>query len=326
MRQISLLVFLGSILFFTQEAAFSQDLSANIMRRVDAANEYLNKAEEQIRTGKAEHAPAQLKGANDEYDNIFNYYKGSFDPEHPVLVKLKKRIEKIENQLADGTDQKPQSTAPFSTEKAPQTKAAISTGNPAPQTNEQGDLSANIRRRIEEADRRLVWVNQGAAKGERAVGELNRAKGEYDKIFEYYKGSFDPKHPDIIALKNRIESAEQAMNEGFAKKNATAPLESNSAAVEDLPVKMGEDLIAIAGALRTLENRLDTASRSTMPGSYLEGVKDDLKIAKGKFDRFNTTYKGQFDAGHVAYTQIEKRLKNDQNAVSKLEAEAGSAK
>ena len=113
------------------------------------------------------------------------------------------------------------------------------------------------------------------------------------------------------------------MNAGFAKKNATAPLESNSAAVENLPKQMGEDLIDIASSLRTLENRLDTAGKSSNPGSYVYGVKDDLKIVSSKFDRFNANYKGQYDPEHVAYRQVKSRLKEGRNAVSKLENEKG---
>jgi hypothetical protein len=307
-KYISFLILLLTVLIFSQGVAQS-DLSANIMRRVNAANLELDKAEEQIRTGKSEHTPAKLKSVRGEYDNIFNYYKGSFDPNHPTLVKLKNRMDKIGAQLSAGTSGTEASTTTMTVNQSKKT-----------------DLSANIRRRIDASDRHLVWVNQGAAKGERAMGELNSAKGEYEKIFEYYKGSFDPEHSDIVALKNRIDAAEQAMNAGFAKKNATAPIESNSGAVEDLPEKMGEDLISIAGALRTLENRLDTADKSSNPGSYVYGVNDDLNIALGKFNRFNTTYKGQFDRNHVAYRQVETRIKKDREAVSALEARAKANK
>ena len=324
MKHISLLALFLIIFFINQGEALSQDLSANIMRRVNAANLELDKAEEQLRTGKAEHVPAKLKSAQAEYDNIFNYYKGSFNPDHPVLVKLKDRIQKITEQLSAGTEQNSENNTNVSTEKVSQSKMKTVSDNQAAKSKGTGELSANIRRRIDAADRQLVWVTQGAAKGERAIGALNSAKGEYKNIFEYYKGSFDPNHPDIVALKKRIDDAEQAMNEGFARKNATAPLESNSAAVEDLPEKMGEDLISIAGALYTLEHRLETAGKSGNPGSYLYGVKDDLNFAIGKFNRFNETYKGQFDPDHVAYIQIEKRIKEGQEAVSKMETEFGS--
>ena len=307
MKHISFLALILTFFFINQTIVYSEDLSTNIMRRVNAANLELDKADEQIRTGKSEHAPAKIKSARQEYDNIFNYYKGTFDPNHPVLVNLKDRMDKIESLLSTN------SSAPKSVDEVDKTEKSK-------------DLSANIRRRIKSADIQLNWVNQRAAKGERDLGSLNTAKSEYKKIFEYYKGSFDPDHPEIIALKNRIDAAEKAMKKGFARKNATAPLESNSAAVEDLPEKMGDDLVDIAVSLNMLEQRLDTASKSSFPGSYVYGVNDDLNIVLSKFKKFNETYKGQFDSGHVAYRQIETRIKKGQDAVSELESRAGSDK
>lgn len=304
MKYKSLLV-LQLTFFIVSQGLAQSDLSANIMRRVNAANLELDQAEEQIRTGKSEHVPYKLKGARQEYENIFNYYKGAFDPNHPTLVKLKNRMEKIEAQLSGKSDE-------------------ANAVNQVKTTSRNNALSANILRRIDAAERQLIWVNQRAAKGERDLGSLNAAKGEYKNIFEFYKGSFDPNHPDIIALKNRIDAAEQAMNVGFKKKNATALLESNPAAVEDLPEKMGNDLVDIARSLYSLEHRLDTASKSSFPGSYVYGVNDDLNIVLGKFKRFNLTYGGKFDHNHVAYQQILKRIERGKKDKIALEKRAGS--
>ncbi len=324
MKYISLVSVIMVIFCMNMKVAFSQDLSSNIMRRVSAANLELDKAEEQIRTGKAELVPAKLKGAQKELDNIFNYYKGTFDPNHPTLVKLKSRIEKISKGLAETKEQEQQEAVTATPQEAPPSKPAVEHNSTTTPKGGNSDLSANIRRRIDSANQQLVWVNQAAAKGNRAIGALKAAKTEYENIFQYYKGSFDPKHPDIIELQQRINAAEQAMNTGFSKKNASTQLESNPAAVEDLPKNIGRDLLSIADAIRTLENRLDTASKSNNPGSYLFGVKDDLKIASDMFINFNNTYKNQFRLEHVAYIQVDARLKKGREAVSRLEAEAGS--
>lgn len=290
------------ILLFSQGAALSEDLSSNIMRRVNAANEYLDKAEEAIKGGRAEHAPGILKSARQEYDNIFNYYKGSFDPDHPTLTSLKERMDGIEAQLS----------APVETTEVKEVSPAKG----------DAELSANIRRRIDAADRHLVWVNKAAAKGTDDPGELNAAKMEYNSIFEYYKGSFDPEHPDLVALKNRIDAAEKAAKDGVAETNQSAPLESNRRAVEDLPSQMGEDLVGVALSLRTLENRLETAGSSQQPGSYVPGVKSDLEIVEEKFSKFNSTYHGGIPAEHSAYLQVQTRLQNDREAVANLDQQA----
>jgi len=308
MKRVAILTFFISVFFLNLNSVFSQDLSANIMRRVNAANLELDKAEEQIRTGKSELAPRKVKGAQKEYDTIFKYYKGSFNPNHPTLLTLKERIENISNQLSQGTKQTP---------KTPVQRLS---------KDEQRDVWADIHRRIDAADRELLRVNQEAAKGERDNHALGKARQEYANIFNYYKGKFDPANPEIVALKKRIDDAEQAMKIGSAGKNATAPLESNSAAVEDLPENMGQDLISIALSLSSLENRLDTAKHSGFPDSYLYGLNYDLNSASDKFKRFNELYKGRFDSNHVAYKQVEKRLKKDRAAVAAFEAKVGSKK
>ncbi len=297
------LIFL--ILVFYQGSALSEDLSSNIMRRVNAANQYLDKAEEQIKVGSTDLAPGNLKSARQEYDNIFNYYSGSFDPDHPTLTSLKDRMDRLEAQLS----------AP-----APTTQVKDDS-----QPTGQAELSSNIRRRIDAADRHLDWVNKAAAKGSDDPGELNAAKMEYDNIFEYYKGSFDPNHPDLVALKNRIDAAEKAANQGVAKTNQSAPLESNQRTVDDLPSQMGEDLIGVANSLRSLENALKTANSSHNPGSYVQGVKMDLDIVENKFSTFNSTYQSQLPTQHQSYIQVQSRVQNGRDEWAKLDGQAQAA-
>ncbi len=277
------------------------------MRMVNSANLELDKAEEQIRTGRAEFAPAKLKGAQASYDQIFQYFQGRFDPEDPTLVQLKNRIATVHSHFpGKAWQQSPSSVS----------SAIISLQKP---------LFANIQRYIDSADRQLVWVNQQAAKGERDSNALEKAKTEYQNIFTYFKGRFAPNHPDIIALKNRIDAAEQAMIKGVVRKNTSAPLETNPAAVSDLPPKMGADLRNIAATLFTLENRLKTATASTSPGSYVAGVKHDLDLAASRFEQFNSEYKGQFSSTHVAYMQVKNRLEVGRRAFAKLQTDAGAA-
>ena len=198
---VALLTFVtGGICLSMTDLATAQDLSSNIMRHVNEANDFLDKAEEQIRTGKEEHAPRQLKGAQKQYDEIFSFFKGSFDPEHPTITALKQRIASVEAQISGAE-------APA----AVQTPSSSSTAN-------SNDLSANIRRHINEADIKLEYVNQSTKTGNRDIRSLQFAKASYENIFEYYKGTFDPNHPDIIALKERIDQAEQAMNAAYAER------------------------------------------------------------------------------------------------------------
>jgi hypothetical protein len=327
MKSISVLALILTIFLISPVTGFSQDLSSNIMRRVDAANLELDTAEAQIQTGKAEFAPSKIKSAQAEYENIFNYYGGSFDPNHPTLVTLENRIKTLTRQAEEAADKAAQAqTTMQETEKEPTVSKPAQKNTPENLEGKSSELSANIRRRIDQADRLLAEVRKRSeTKGDRSIDTLNQAKREYQNIFEYYQGSFDPNHPDIIALQKRIAETEEIMNAGFAAKNATAPLENNSEAVEDLPADMGNDLVDIARSLYTLEDRLDTASNSGSTGSYVAGVTDDLAIAEGQFSRFNAKYGSRIDPGHVAYAQVESRLRNDRQAVNDLKQKAGAA-
>ncbi len=187
------------------------------------------------------------------------------------------------------------------------------------------NLNSDIVRRINSADRELSWVNKAIAKGETDENALDKAQEEYDKIFQYYAGSFDPNHPQIAALKNRIDAARNAMKGVDDKKNLNTPIETNHKAVADLPHQMGNDLVAVASALRTLENRLNAAATSNNPGSYVAGVNSDLSIAKDKLNHFESLYKGHFPANHQAYLQVTTRLQRDTKTASTLQAKVNSA-
>jgi len=95
-RSLGLALAIGLLL--GPAVAGAQDLDANIQRRVNAITLDLDKAEALIRKGSADLAQRYIVGARKEYAKIFEYYPGQFDPDHPTLVALKKRIE----DLADG--------------------------------------------------------------------------------------------------------------------------------------------------------------------------------------------------------------------------------
>ena len=186
------------------------------------------------------------------------------------------------------------------------------------------ELNADITRRINSADRALEWVNKAIAQGKTDEHSLAQAQDEYDKIFQYYGGSFAPDNPQLAALKNRIDTARQAMGAAGKQKNIATPIEENQQAVADLPRQVGDDLVAVASALWTLENRLATAEASNTPSSYLAGVNNDLSIAKDKFNRFNSQHKGSFSTSHPAYLQVTSRLKKDAAAGAALNANVQS--
>ena len=87
MKQISIAILLLIFFVFNQGAVFSADLDSNVMRRIDAANQELDQAEEHIRNSCFDHAPGKLKSAKAEYENILNYYDGTCDQNDPTEPK-----------------------------------------------------------------------------------------------------------------------------------------------------------------------------------------------------------------------------------------------
>ena len=84
--------------------AGGQELTANIERRVNAITLDLDKAEDLIRRGNADLAQRHIVGARKEYAKIFEYYPGQFDPDHPTLAALKKRIEDLASGVLPGDE------------------------------------------------------------------------------------------------------------------------------------------------------------------------------------------------------------------------------
>lgn len=305
MRGIFTLSVIAVSLLFAFGTVSAQELSANIQRRVNAATLDLDKAEDLIRRDRAELSTKHVKGAKKEYDNIFSYYSGSFDPNHPTLVALKRRIAEL-------------------TTRGEQGQAASKEPAPAKSAGQSKELSANIRRRMDAIERQLVWVDQAIAKGGDASGPLGAARREWDNILNYYRGTFDPNHAELIALKTRIDEAEKAMNAGVAATARATPVESRMS-IEGMPGEMGSHLKQVGGSLHTLENRLVTAYKGSNAPSYYPGVKSDLEIAENQFAQFNGRYAGKYDPGHEAYVRVTRRLEKARANVDKLRREGEAA-
>ena len=57
----------------------------------------------------------------------------------------------------------------------------------------------------------LSIVEKLTAKGQDASVSIATARQEFKNIHDYYKGSFDPNHPELVALEARIDQAEKGM-------------------------------------------------------------------------------------------------------------------
>lgn len=301
----------------------ANELSSNIMRRVNTANQSLDKVAEMIESGKADLTGSELKNAQQEYDNIHQYYGGTFDPKNPTLVKLKGRIDELtaKAQGAQEAPAKAKALAPAAKIEAKGEPAAAPAT--AQQSSPSKELSSNIRRRMKTIEGQLKTVEKLTAKGQDASVSIATARQEFKNIHDYYKGSFDPNDPELVALEARIDAAEKAMRSAVAAKDKATAVESRME-ITGMPGQMGEHLMEVGRDLLNMEQRLDTAYKGNSPGTYYTGAKNDLDYAEKKLAEFNDRYAGKYDPEHEAYVQVTQRIENGRLAVAKLK-QAGEA-
>ena len=333
LKQIFVVVVLLVALVIEAGPARSADLSANIMRRVNAANQSLDKAEDLINRNRAELTENHLEGARQEYDNIFAYYGGSFDPNHPTLVSLKARIESLSAKAKGEAAKAPSVTeSPAGTEAA--TAPPLATARAA---GESKDLLPNIRRVIGIIDGTLNEVKKDIAAGNSADANFRSARAEYDKIFERYSGMFDPNHPDIIAVKARIDDAERSVGAAAKAEMASTPVESLGQIV-GMPPPMARSLKDVGVHLSFLAGKLDNARKAEASAARRDPnepklsplaentpvVEREWETVERLLNAFNRDFAGSYDPQNEAYVQVKTRVAKARQDMAKLRADVGA--
>ncbi|RYH07614.1 hypothetical protein [Tropicimonas sp. IMCC6043] len=293
-----------------------RDLSANILRRVDAAKQSLDRVDGMIRTGNADLAAGPLAAAQTEYDNIFTYYDRQFDPAHPTLTALKARIDRLtaEAQKAE--------------EEAEATAAA---GSPA---SGDSDLLPNVRRMIGIIEEDVESVETLIAKGQRTDGAMNRLRNDYTQIAARYSGLYDPNHPDLVALEQRIATLEQSVTAANQTKMAATPVEKM-----DLITGMSEEaagqLKEVGVALSMLDRALAQAREAEAAAAgmvpKLTPLADNAQLIAGRmqevetaFAAFDREFDGLVDPDHAAYVQVKNRIAAARDGVVAYQADVAA--
>lgn len=327
MKHFSIVV-LFFVLVMQMGTALSAELSSNIMRRVNAANLSLDKVDVMIKENRAEHSGRHLRSAQLEYDNIYKYYGTSFDHEHPTLVALKARIETL-SARAENAKNKP---AAVSTQSGPVVSQPVVKSQITPtKTDESKQLLSNVRRLIGITNGMLDQVNKDIAKGHKTDYNLERAKSEYAKIFKRYTGMFDPEHPDVLALKARIDKVEQEAEAASMARMGTKPVESGHTIV-GMSQPMGKQLRQIGVHLATLDRVLAdarkaeaSAARHSSGSARLSPLANQAPLVKREaekinslFATFNQDFADQYKANHPAYVQVSNRVTKANKDVSEF--------
>ncbi|MCU7834833.1 MAG: hypothetical protein KZQ83_06195 [gamma proteobacterium symbiont of Taylorina sp.] len=289
-RFLHLVLFLA--LFIPIESVLSADLSSNIMRRVNSANQSLDKAEDLIQRSMAGNSSNHIVGAQEQYDNIFKYYGTSFDHNHPTLITLKARIDEL-TAKSKGEVVAVKNTAP---------------SKPAAATSRK--LSSNIMRFVNSANASLDKAEEQIKSGsaEFAKSKINSAKSDFDLIGKRYADSYDPNDVMLTTLQVRIKQVSASMESALAAAQGNANKPSTSSGTAN------KLMSNITRQLRIGNSSLDAAKEDITKGNSPDY---NIDKAQSSYEKIFSRYKGSFAPNHpeiVAFKARIEELKNAENA------------
>ncbi len=280
----TLFVLIGLLAIGLAQAAGKLD--SKIVYKMEKVTNSLNSAEQSFDSDKQKQAKSDLTAAQKEMKKIFSWYKGKFDPNHPDIVSLQNRISAVAAKLA-GSKQAP----------------AMKTNSVTPAKNTSTKLSNKIIRKmktvaghLDDAEQYLSVNSENQAKR-----SVESAKRELKNIFSWYKGKFDPNHPDIVALQNRVAAASSS----FGKSNTSSSQQIGSSS----NVKTNSD--KLSRNLRYLIGKIDKKYgdvRSQLEKKQFKNAERNLAKARKDYDQMLTKHKNEISASHSEAIRIATML------------------
>ena len=285
--------------------AWSADLSSNIMRRVNWANQYLDEAEGQISSGRAEFAGKNIKGAREEFGNIAKHYGGSYDAAHPTLTTLEARIktvaDKVQTSLAA-----PQTSAPAKTvnpkPKATTTLAPAKPGDTADKNPTTTDPLPNTMKHA------MEWFNSVADSTIENIETMSfQDAGKYQQLESQWvikkegsKGKFHPQHPAVLALDAKTAKADKLVAQIIAKADSLkeelagimAIIQQSSKRLEEAHENAKWKVRSIASAIRDTKGNKANKLQAAMEKARepIERVNALLPAARQAVTEFRQQY------------------------------------
>jgi len=157
------------------------------------------------------------------------------------------------------------------------------------------------------AEKRLKYLKQN----------LDSAQYEYDKIFEYYEGKFDPNHPEIAAMTERLAKAKELY--ATTEANKGEPPSEPTAAV---PAKLDSRILY---RIQKADASIEGVQEVVAAGGEAEGRLDVAKVSLAAAEREHAAileyYADKFDLKHAEYQAALARLENARQAVARLAAQ-----
>lgn len=217
-------------------------LKNNVLPRLD-------KAENLIQSGDTHSAKSYLGSAQLQWQTIKKDFAGKYDTNHPDIVATQSRIDSITAKLTAAA--KPATeTAPAATATATSVPSALSTPpkaampaktSTAASVSGQGEPSAMMRRSMDQVDAGLDGTLDiiNAQNLKRATSSFKSDKIYMDALLSDFRGKYDQKHPDMVALTNKYIHVKAALDD---LANQSAEATKNLSAVLSALTKSSDDL------------------------------------------------------------------------------------
>lgn len=140
-----------------------------------------------------------------------------------------------------------------------------------------------------------------SSKQKRAKKSLSSAQKEMKKIFSWYKGKFDPNHPDIVAPQKRISAIADKIN---GTKQVPVVIAKPATPASNLSAALNSK---VTRKMETVSSHLDSAEKYISVNSQKQ-AKRSVDSAKKELNNIFSWYEGKFDPNHPEIVALQKRV------------------
>lgn len=154
-----------------------------------------------------------------------------------------------------------------------------------------------------------------------ALAYYNTAKAQWDAVHKDYKGKFDVKHPDIVAMQKRFDAIAAKI---AAAGKATAKPENVPA--QGTPGDSGVKAppAAMLYVMKQINASLDGAEQE-IAAKRLEGARDSFKNAEQQWSAQQQWNKGKYDPRHPTVIALAAKYERVKTALAGLGSESATA-
>jgi hypothetical protein len=223
----------------------------------------LEKAEKLADQGDLPNANVYLEEAQKEWDMIHKDFKGKFDEDHPDIVAVRKQLQAVTVKVTGAAEPDKDDSA------EPVTAAESSAAGKLPSTmiyemKQFGPVLDDVESCVKSMELDAARQN------------LRSAQHEWDTKKKWNKGTFDPKHPDVVALDNRFAEVTKKVNQLEARADtASGNLPAALEAVTESSKRLYETYDKARSAIRNL---------ASLRSDFDRGSEDDIGKLQEKMD------------------------------------------